>query len=162
MSYDVDVTAISIGTTTYFMINPEDNTVTNLPERSIEKDLGVLVDDQLTFKVHIATGPPQWPKPTEFFGVIRRSFQHLEMDNKSMVRPILEYGQSIRQPHLQGLRRDLENVQQRATRMVADLRQPTYPQRLEALCTTTKPRAQGETGTCKAYETKALRRKPAT
>ena len=120
---------------TNFMINPEDNTVTKLPESSLEKDLGVLVDDQLTFKEHIATATA---KANRVLGVIRRSFQHLEIDTfidlyKSMVRPILEYGHSVWQPHLKGLRRDLEDVQRRATRMVANLRQLTYPQRLEAL-----------------------------
>ena len=56
---------------TYFMINPEDNTVTKLPESSLAKDLGVLVDDQLTFKEHIATATA---KANRVLGVIRRSF----------------------------------------------------------------------------------------
>ena len=156
---------------TYFMINPEDNTVTKLPESSLEKDLGVLVDDQLTFKEHIATATA---KANRVLGVIRRSFQHLEIDTfidlyKSLVRPILEYGHSVWQPHLKGLRRDLEDAQRRATRMVANLRQLTYPQRLEALQLPSLEhrRRRGDMiDTYKymqgIYDTKAPRLKPAT
>ena len=95
----------------------------------------MLVDDQLTFKKHIATATA---KANRVLGVIRRSFPHLEMGTlidmyKSIVRPILEYGHSVWQHHLKGLRRDLDDVQRRATRTVADLRQLTYPQQLEAL-----------------------------
>ena len=138
---------------------------------SFAKDLGVLVDDQLTFKEHIATATA---KANRVLGVIRRSFQHLEIDTfidlyKSMVRPILEYGHSVWQPHLRGLRRDLEDVQRRATRIVANLRQLTYPQRLEALQLPSLEhrRRRGDMiDTYKymqgIYDTKAPRLKPAT
>ena len=37
---------------------------------------------------------------------------------KSLVRPILEYGRSVWDPHCNGLNGELENVQKRAARFV--------------------------------------------
>ena len=50
-----------------------------------------------------------------------------------MVRPILEYAQSVWQPQQKMLRQDLEDVQRRATKMTANLKDKPYNERLEAL-----------------------------
>ena len=50
-----------------------------------------------------------------------------------MVRPIIEYGHSVWQPHPKGLRQSLEDVQRRATRMLAGMSNLDYPERLKAL-----------------------------
>ena len=88
----------------YMQKTPGD--VTKLADSRKEKDLGVTVDDHLAFKEHIASAVA---KANRVLGVIQRSFQQLERDTfvtlyKSMVRPILEYGRSVWQPHLKGLR----------------------------------------------------------
>ena len=41
-----------------------------------------------------------------------------EAANKSMVRPIVEYGSTVLDPHCNGLNDDLENVQKCAARIV--------------------------------------------
>ena len=117
----------------YMQTTPGD--VTKLADSKIEKDLGVTVDNHLSFKEHIASAVA---KAIRVLGVIRRSFQQLDRDTfvtlyKSMVRPILEYGHAVWQPHLKGLQRELESVQRRATRMLAELRPLPYNKRLRAL-----------------------------
>ena len=71
----------------YMQKTPED--VTKLCDRKKEKDLGVTVDDHLSFKEHIASAVA---KANRVLGVIRRSFQQLDRDTivtlyKSMVGP---------------------------------------------------------------------------
>ena len=45
---------------------------------------------------------------------------------KGLVRPILEYGSSVWDPHYEGLIDDLEKVQKRAARFVTNFRNYTY------------------------------------
>ena len=53
--------------------------------------------------------------------------------NKSLERPILEYGHSVYQPHYKTVCSDLEDVQSRATKVLASIRDLSYPERLEVL-----------------------------
>ena len=119
----------------YHMSSSVSAEVHTLSETEVEKDLGVLVDNKLNFKQHVASAVS---KANRVLGVIRRSFHHLDNSTfvqlyKSMVRPILEYGQSAWQPSLKGLRQDLENVQRRATRLLGNLKEMTYEERLKTL-----------------------------
>ena len=50
-----------------------------------------------------------------------------------MVRPVLEYGQSVWYPHLLKQSRALEGVQRRATKMVRPIENLSYKERLNAL-----------------------------
>jgi hypothetical protein len=100
-----------------------------------ERDLGVIVDSKLTFKDHVAQATA---KANRTLGVIRRSFDYLNEATfvqlyKSLVRPILEYGHSVWQPHQKGLQSDVEDVQRRATKLIASLKNKPYPERLAAL-----------------------------
>ena len=52
---------------------------------------------------------------------------------KSLVRPILEYGNAAWQPRSKALCQEIENVQRRATKLLGNLREKTYPERLRAL-----------------------------
>eukprot|EP00745_Piridium_sociabile_P035629 TRINITY_DN62481_c0_g1_i22.p1 TRINITY_DN62481_c0_g1~~TRINITY_DN62481_c0_g1_i22.p1 ORF type:complete len:167 (-),score=29.87 TRINITY_DN62481_c0_g1_i22:169-669(-) len=52
---------------------------------------------------------------------------------KSLVRPILEYGHSVWQPSLKTLQSDIEDVQRRATKLIASLKDKPYPERLATL-----------------------------
>ena len=101
-----------------------------------EKDLGVVVDSQLNFKDHISQAVT---KANRILGVIRRSFDHLtdytfvQLYNKALVRPILEYGHSVWQPVLETLQQDIEDVQRRATKLIGHLKDKPYPERLSIL-----------------------------
>ena len=100
-----------------------------------EKDLGVLVDADLSFEEHITT---KVRKANQIMGLIRRSFTYL--DGKSfvklytaLVRPHLEYAQSVWSPHLKKFTDLLENVQIRATKLVDHFGGLDYSERLKRL-----------------------------
>ena len=52
---------------------------------------------------------------------------------KSLVRPILEYGHAVWQPHQKGLCSEIEDVQRRATKMLPKLKDKPYTERLKTL-----------------------------
>ena len=67
-----------------------------------EKDLGVIVDSEISFEAHILK---KVQLANNIVGLIRRSFSHLdgEMFVKlftAFVRPHLEYAQAVWSPHL--------------------------------------------------------------
>ena len=106
-----------------------------LETTDIEKDLGVVIDSKLSFKNHVAYATS---KANRTLGVIRRSFDFLTDSTfiqlyKSMVRPMLEYGQSVWQPAQKMLRQDVEDVQRRAPKMIGKLKDKPYSERLEIL-----------------------------
>ena len=112
----------------------EEKTI-ELAESSSEKDLGVTVDADLTFRQHIQN---QTAKADKILGVIRRSFDHLDTALfvqlfKSLVRPVLEYGHAVWEPQHKTLRQEVEQVQRRATKLLASIRDKPYPERLAAL-----------------------------
>jgi hypothetical protein len=109
--------------------------VTILAESDVERDLGIYVDNNLSFKTHIAQATK---KANRVVGVIRRSFDYLDWNLftqlfKSLVRPMLEYGNSVWNPYLKGLRAEIENVQRRATKLIPDMNTLQYEERLAAL-----------------------------
>ena len=88
-----------------------------------EKDLGVTFDSDISFDAHIAS---KINKANSISGLIRRSFTYLDCDSFkklycALVRPHLEYGQSIWSPHLMRDIDALEKVQIRATKSVDGL-----------------------------------------
>ena len=106
-----------------------------LEEIEVEKDLGVHMDNQLSFKSHVAFATA---KANRVVGVIRRSFDNLTEELfltlfKSLVRPILEYGHSVWNPYLKTLRQEVERVQRRATGLLGSLKNLSYPERLQKL-----------------------------
>ena len=116
------------------MKNGSDTVV--LAETKVERDLGVLVDSQLTFKDHILQAVAKSNKL--LLGIIRRSFVHLDEDTirllfRGIVRPVLEYGQAVWSPFKLGEQRRLESVQRRATRMIPGIRHLSYSKRLRHL-----------------------------
>ena len=69
---------------------------------SEEKDLGVIIDNRLTFDQHIMS---KVKKANSVVGLIRRTFSYLDSDMfktlfTSIVRPILEYAAPVWNPYL--------------------------------------------------------------
>ena len=100
-----------------------------------EKDLGVLIDDGLTFEQHILA---KIKKAQSMMGLIRRVFTHLcpcsfRPIYTAMVRSHLEYAQVIWSPRLKTLSDAIENVQMRASKQVEGLNSMTYEERLRKL-----------------------------
>ena len=100
-----------------------------------EKDLGVLMDSELTFAEHIIS---KVNKANTLVGIIRRSFSYLDGETfvkifTAFVRHHLEYGQAIWSPYLRKYINMIENVQIRATKLVDGLGKLTYQERLAKL-----------------------------
>ena len=101
----------------------------------VEKDLGVTIDENLTFSEHISN------KTRSAIGImakIRSSFSYLDRDTfkklyTSFVRPHLEYAQSMWSPHQAKFVNMIENVQKRSTLLVDGLGNLEYSERLRKL-----------------------------
>ena len=99
------------------------------------RDLGVYVDNALSFKEHVIRSTA---KVIKVVGIIRRTFDFLTDDllvrlYKSLMRPLLEYGHSVWQPQHKTLCSDVEDVQRRATKLLASIQDKPYPERLATL-----------------------------
>ena len=101
-----------------------------------EKDLGVIFDGKLSFDKHIHEAIS---KANQILGIRKRSFTYMDKEiflnlYKSMVRPHLEYGNTIWGfPNRKGQSASLEKVQRRATRILPELRDLDYAERLRCL-----------------------------
>ena len=77
-------------------------------------------------------------KANQILGIISKSFEYLEIDSlprlyKALVRPVVEYANSIWGPLYIGDQRMLEKVQKRATRLIPSLRDLPYSELLPCL-----------------------------
>ena len=98
-----------------------------------EKDLGVIFDDEPTFKEHNC----KVKKANALGGMLHRSFTHLDKDMfkqlfVAIVRPLLEYGTPIWNPYSKDQITLIENVQRRATKQVQKFSDIPYKERLKA------------------------------
>ena len=85
-----------------------------------EKDIGVVIDCDLSFDIHIAE---KVNKATRLVNIIRKSFMYLDEESflclyKSIVRPYLEYANRVWAPRLQRQIDSVENAQRRATKLI--------------------------------------------
>jgi hypothetical protein len=117
----------------YVMKN--DNKEVNITKCKEEKDLGVFFDTSLSFDQHINKCIN---KANQRIGIIKRTFSYLDKDvflqlYKSLVRPILEYGNVIWFPRLIRQSADIEGVQRRATKLIYDIKELSYEERLKFL-----------------------------
>ena len=106
-----------------------------LEEIQSEKDLGVLIDDALKFHMQTAAATK---KANQILGVIKRSYKTRDCNTIStlymgMVRPHLEYGNAVWGPFYKKDKKDVEAVQRRATKLVPELKDKPYTERLRAL-----------------------------
>ena len=100
-----------------------------------EKDLGVIIDMELTFEEHMSS---KIKKANGIMGLIRRTFSYLDSTTfkklyTSFVRPHLEYAQPVWSPHFRKHIKMLENVQIRATKLVDGMKNKEYSARLKEL-----------------------------
>ena len=116
-------------TQTYHMNNV---TLENVTE---ERDLGVTVDQNLTFHDHV---DQQVAKANQILGLIRRALTYIDGDVmrtlfNSLVCPHLEYSAVVWRPINKEYQYKIENVLRRATRLVPEIRHLDYEDRLKAL-----------------------------
>jgi len=96
------------------------------------KDLGVLIDSDLSFDEHIHD---KINTASRMLGIIRRNFVDLDKKSflllyKSLVRSHLEYAGPVWNPYKKGLIRDIEAIQKRATKLIRGCRNMDYINRL--------------------------------
>ena len=101
----------------------------------VERDLGILIDSELKFRQQAASAVS---KASRVLAIIRKSFVNfdpfiLPLLYKTLVRPILEYGNAIWGPFNRADQQLVERVQRRATRLVVSLRGLSYKDRLRSL-----------------------------
>ena len=99
-----------------------------------EKDLGVTFDSRLQFSTHIAACTS---KANQRIGLLRRNFKFVDEETfmplyKALVRPILEYGNSVWKPFFKKDSELLEKMQ-RSTKLVRPIKDGSYPSRLRQL-----------------------------
>ena len=102
---------------------------------SEEKDIGVIIDEYLSFDTHISK---KCKKATSVFAMLRRSFSFMDAEMftplyKSMVRTHLEYASSVWAPYKTKHIKQIEAVQRRATKQLPGMKNLTYPERLKKL-----------------------------
>ena len=100
-----------------------------------EKDIGIHVDEHLSFDTHINYIAN---KANRVLAITRKSFEFMDIQTfkylyKGLIRPQLEYATSVWHPHLIRQMETIEDVQIRATKMVPGLSNLTHPERLKKL-----------------------------
>ena len=100
-----------------------------------EKDLGVLIDNELTFHNQIAAAIK---RADRFLGIIKKSFTLLDVSTlpllyKSLVRPHLGYANVVWGPYYKEDIQAIEREQRIATKMVTQHKVMPYEDRLRAL-----------------------------
>ena len=99
------------------------------------KTWGVWIDDKLKFTSHIGHAVA---KSNQILELIKRSFvyRYTEIIKRlftALVRPHVEYANSVWHPRFKKDVEQLEKVQRRATKLVTSLRDMSYQKRLQAL-----------------------------
>ena len=117
----------------YFIGNDVDRIT--LDETDLEKDLGVFIDPELNFKNHVKKTVQ---KASYASYKIIRNFTYRDSDIlvplfKSLVRPILEYGNTVWSNGLKKNMNKIENVQRRFTKYVKNIQNLPYEERLRSI-----------------------------
>ena len=106
-----------------------------LEQTTVERDLGIQVDRELKFRAHAASAVT---KASQVLAVIRRSFELLDVETlpvlfKTLVRPHLEYCNTVWGPFNRADQQRVERIQRRATKMIPAIRDLPYAERLRIL-----------------------------
>ena len=104
-----------------------------LMEDIVEKNLGIYVDNDLKFDTHISETVK---KGNKLVGMISHYITHKSKDimiplYKSLIRPILEYGNVVWSPKLRKHIDLIEGVQRRYTKRIIGAGDLSYEERLE-------------------------------
>ena len=99
------------------------------------KDIGVIIDSDLKFEKHINS---KIGTANKILGIIRRAFMYLSAEvfiplYNAMVRSHFDYAMIIWNPHAVKYIESIEGVQRRATKMVPEIKNLSYPERLKYL-----------------------------
>jgi hypothetical protein len=116
-------TCVDKGTKHYYLYDNDGNRI-ELEQSDGEKDIGVLVDENLFFNKHIQN---QVNKANSIMGLIRRTNTYLDEQSfkylfQALVRPHIEYAEVVWSPFIVGDIEKIENVQRRATKQVPTLK----------------------------------------
>lgn len=119
----------------YTMTVKSTGIVHTLDRSTLEVDLGVSVDSLLEFSEHIQKAAA---KGNRLLGMTRRTLTFIDADvmmfiYKGLIRPIMEYGQAIWYPKSRKDIDALEAVQRRATKLIPQLKNLEYEDRLKHL-----------------------------
>jgi len=118
-----------------YMYSISDNNQNILLDRKDSfKDLGVVIDEKLTYRDHMHD---KINKAYAMLGIIKRNFNYLTVSSfvllyKCMVRSHLDYCSSVWVPYKKGDIELLEKVQKRATKLIPAIKTMTYTERLKA------------------------------
>jgi hypothetical protein len=101
----------------------------------IEKDIGVVIDEELSFDKHICK---KVSKANSIFAALRRTFRSLNADiflplYKTLVRTHLDYASTVWAPYKKKYIDKIESVQKRATKQIPGFNNLSYPERLKKL-----------------------------
>ena len=119
----------------YCMKTNGNNAGTKLENSDVEKDLGVYVDNGLNFSKHVEI---QVNKANRILGLIRRSYEYIDIETMkllftSLVRPHLEFANSVWSPRYVKDKVLIEGVLRRATKCVPGLSHLQYEDRLKKM-----------------------------
>ena len=117
-----------------YTIGEEENIV-NLSETELEKDLGIYIDPNLDLKKHIKSIVK---KASHTSYKILKNFSYKTSSIlvplfKTLVRPILEYGNNVWTNKLKKYTTKIENVQRKFTKHIKGLSKLTYEERLKKI-----------------------------
>ena len=112
-----------------------DGSTHTLEEVTEERDLGVTVDQDLSFSKHVQA---QINKANRVLAAVRHTFKAIDQESfkhlyTGLVLPHLEYASVAWAPRWKRERDALEQVQRRATRMIPGISHLPYPERLKNL-----------------------------
>ena len=118
-----------------YSMETNDGHVWTLEESVCERDLGILIDNNLKFSQQVDAVTS---KANRILGLIRRTLTYLDNATlvllyKSLVRPHLEYANVVWSISFKKDINKLEGVQRRATRLIPRLRELDYISRLKLL-----------------------------
>ena len=114
---------------------PSNNQEIELEKVDSEKDQGVIIDQNLTFRDHMNS---KVNIANRYLGIIFRTFTFIDEEiflnlYKSIVRPHVEYATPIWSPLYKKDKIIIENIQRRATKLVPSCKNLSYPERLRKL-----------------------------